>query len=47
MLTNFSHNKDIIETHKESFDGSYMRDYTDYYIDEQIRQGEKSTFTGT
>ena len=36
----------IVKEHKETFDENDLRDFTDYFIDEQRRQGENSTFTG-
>ncbi len=46
-MTDFLQYKTLIASHKESFDRNDMRDYTDYFINEQLRQGENSTYTGT
>jgi len=35
-----------VKEHKATFDENDLRDYTDYFIEEQQRQGESSTFTG-
>jgi len=38
--------QNIVKEHKATFDENDLRDYTDYFIEEQKRQGEGSTFTG-
>jgi len=35
-----------VKEHKATFDPNDLRDYTDYFIEEQNRQGEGSSFTG-
>ena len=36
----------IIKEHKATFDLNEIRDFTNYFIDEQRRHGEGSRFTG-